>query len=109
MATEEEIQAAERAVIGAARRLRPRPSEHVLATALAKLDALQSPLPSRDELIQFVDSVCGSQGEYFDALTMERAGAYWLRWVATQIRGNVGPNQTSDDCDGFADELEARK
>lgn len=110
MATDEEIRTAERAVIEAARMLRPKPSEHFLAVALAELDALKSPLPSREKMARANYHL--RQDSTGDSRIAEAHWADCLRWVA-KVTGDThayrAPPPLRDDLCKWADELDARK
>ncbi len=69
--------------------------------AMAAVDALRSPLPSREELTKYTHDM--GNGYHSDLW-----GAYWLRWQADQHTAG-GKHPSPDDLRAWADELECRK
>lgn len=109
---EDEIRAAKDAAIKLARELRAvRQMSYDIRTAvgarlddaLAAVTALQSPLPTRLDLATWITD---SGFQDIRPSDVERAGAYWLRWMADRWR--YGEGLSPKDCDRWADELDAR-
>ncbi len=95
MSKQDEIRAAEKAVVDEARRvieLMHMP-HRALKEKLAKLDALQSPLPSREEMRArwaHHSNDRGGLNDYEEHMA-ERHWADCLRWVATEMRVSHQP------------------
>lgn len=103
--TDREIRDAERAVIQAGRHLVglgevTRRDIKLMDVALQDLDALKSPLPSRDEMAESFPNDGWKE--------VERHGVFWLRWAARH-RDILADGVPGPELNAWADELEKRK
>lgn len=122
MARDEEIRAAELAVIETARKwVSGAKVTGPIADAVRKLDALRSPLPSLEGLKCVVRHPDADNGLPLSSRLVEACGPFWLRWVAKISGHHEEPSDIHADADmpwggscfycwikERADELEAR-